>query len=94
MALNGYCYVMQAEEKVCVIHDGKCRKLKHLDEKGVEAQKVDSSRTLIMSLSTKIRIVIQVVDKISMTINKIGDEELWPQRNELIKGYVKLPFIY
>ncbi|KAL5569642.1 hypothetical protein UlMin_026217, partial [Ulmus minor] len=75
-----------AKEKMCVIHDRKCCKLKCLDEKGVEAQKVDSSRTLIRSLSTKIRIAIQVVDMMSMTINKIRDEELWPQRNELIKG--------
>ena len=69
-----------------VVHDRKCRKLKRLDEKGAEAQKVDATRTLIRSLSTKIKIAIQVVDKISVTINKIRDEELWPQLNELIHG--------
>lgn len=73
-----------------VVHDRKCRKLKRLDEKGAEAQKVDATRTLIRSLSTKIKIAIQVVDKISVTINKIRDEELWPQLNELIHGYVVL----
>lgn len=69
-----------------VIHDRKCRKLKRLDERGAEAHKVDSTRTLIRSLSTKIRMSIQVVDKMSVTINKIRDEELWPQLNELIQG--------
>lgn len=77
-----------------VIHDRKCRKLKRLDERGAESHKVDSTRTLIRSLSTKIRIAIQVVDKISMTINKIRDEELWPQLNELIQGYVNLLVLF
>ncbi|KAL5562388.1 hypothetical protein UlMin_032135 [Ulmus minor] len=81
---------VKAEEKMRLIHDRKCRKLKRLDEKGAEVQKIDSTRTLIRSLSTKIRIAIQVVDKMSVTINKIRDEELWPQLNELIKGLTRM----
>nr|XP_011458082.1 PREDICTED: uncharacterized protein LOC101306595 [Fragaria vesca subsp. vesca] len=81
---------VKTEEKMRVVHDRKCRKLKRLDEKGAEAQKVDATRTLIRSLSTKIKIAIQVVDKISVTINKIRDEELWPQLNELIHGLTRM----
>ncbi|KAH7518283.1 hypothetical protein FEM48_Zijuj09G0155100 [Ziziphus jujuba var. spinosa] len=81
---------VKAEEKMRVIHDRKCRKLKRLDERGAEAHKVDSTRTLIRSLSTKIRIAIQVVDKVSVTINKIRDEELWPQLDELIQGLTRM----
>ncbi|KAK8314926.1 hypothetical protein V6Z12_D01G205600 [Gossypium hirsutum] len=77
---------VKAEEKMRVAYDRKCRKLKRLDERGAEANKVDSTRNIIRSLSTKIRISIQVVDKISVTINKIRDEELWPLLNELIEG--------
>ncbi|KAL4303563.1 hypothetical protein GQ457_10G023620 [Hibiscus cannabinus] len=77
---------VKAEEKMRVAYDRKCRRLKRLDEKGAEANKVDSTRHIIRSLSTKIRIAIQVVDKISVTINKIRDEELWPLLNELIEG--------
>ncbi|XWS40269.1 hypothetical protein CRYUN_Cryun18bG0126200 [Craigia yunnanensis] len=77
---------VKAEEKMQVAYDRKCRKLKRLDERGAEANKVDSTRNIIRSLSTKIRIAIQVVDKISVTINKIRDEELWPLLNELIEG--------
>lgn len=72
-----------------VIHERKSQKLKRLDQWGAEAIKVDGTRKLVRSLSTKIRIAIQVVDKISVTINKIRDEELWPQLSELIQGYVK-----
>lgn len=82
------CY--QAEEKMRVLHDRKCRKLKRLDERGADFNKVDSTRTIIRDLSTKIRMAINVVDKISMTINNIRDEELWPQLKGLIQGYVNL----
>ena len=81
---------VQAEEKMRVMHDKKCRKLRRLDERGADFNKVDSARALIKSLSTKIRMAIEVVDNTSMRINKMRDEELWPQLNELIQGYVKL----
>ncbi|XVF68040.1 hypothetical protein PTKIN_Ptkin10aG0171100 [Pterospermum kingtungense] len=77
---------VKVEEKMRVTYDRKCRRLKRLDERGAEANKVHSTRSVIRSLSTKIRIAIQVVDKISVTINKIRDEELWPLLNELIEG--------
>jgi hypothetical protein len=77
---------VKVEEKMRILHERKLRKLKRLDEKGAEAHKVDAMRSLVRSLSTKIRISIQVVDKISITINKVRDEDLWPQLNELIQG--------
>ncbi|KAE8706646.1 hypothetical protein F3Y22_tig00110391pilonHSYRG00175 [Hibiscus syriacus] len=81
---------IKAEEKMRVGYDRKCRKLKRLDEKGAEANKVDSTRNIIRSLSKKLRIAIQVVDKISLTINKIRDDELWPLLDELIEGLSRM----
>ncbi|XP_010515622.1 PREDICTED: uncharacterized protein LOC104791429 [Camelina sativa] len=81
---------VKAEEKLRVTHEKKLRKLKRLDERGAEDLKVDSTRKLVRSLSSKIRIAIQVVDKISVTINKIRDEELWLQLNELIQGLSRM----
>lgn len=69
-----------------VAYDRKSHKLRRLDQRGAEANKIESTRNTIRGLSTKIRIAIQVVDKISVTINKIRDEELWPLLNELIEG--------
>ncbi|KAF9622241.1 hypothetical protein IFM89_030283 [Coptis chinensis] len=79
---------VKAEEKMRIVHERKVRRLKRLDEKGAEATKIDATRTLVRTLSTKIKIAIQVVDKISDKINKLRDEELWPQINELIKGLI------
>ncbi|KAI3446329.1 hypothetical protein Pfo_002994 [Paulownia fortunei] len=81
---------VKVEEKMRVLHERKARKLKRLDEKGAEAHKVDATRTLVKSLSTKIRIAIQVVDKISVKINSLRDEELWPQLNEFIQGLTRM----
>ncbi|KAK8629806.1 hypothetical protein V6N13_078634 [Hibiscus sabdariffa] len=77
---------VKAEEKIRVAYDKKSHNLKRLDQRGAEANIIDAARNSIRSLSTKIRIAIQVVDKISVTINKIRDEELWPLLNELIEG--------
>ncbi|XVE56265.1 hypothetical protein DITRI_Ditri03aG0224500 [Diplodiscus trichospermus] len=75
---------VKAEEKLRIIHAKKCRQIKSLDQKGADAHRVDSTRTLIRALSTKMRVAVQVIDKIAITINKLMDEELWPQINELI----------
>ncbi|KAK6129424.1 hypothetical protein DH2020_036826 [Rehmannia glutinosa] len=86
---NELAKFLEVEEKMRVLHEKKSRKLKRLDERGAEAHKVDATRTLVKSLSTKIKIAIQVVDKISVKINNLRDEELWPQLNEFIQGCTK-----
>ncbi|XWS25991.1 hypothetical protein CRYUN_Cryun27aG0115300 [Craigia yunnanensis] len=75
---------VKAEEKLRIIHAKKCRQMKSLDQKGADARRVDSRRTLVRALSTKMRVAVQFIDKIAITINKLMDEELWPQINELI----------
>lgn len=69
-----------------IVHERKCRWLKHLDESGAEVRKIDSTRALVRKLSTKMRIAFQFVDSISCTITKLRDEDLWPQIDELIRG--------
>ncbi|XP_060176254.1 protein ALTERED PHOSPHATE STARVATION RESPONSE 1-like [Lycium barbarum] len=81
---------VKVEEKIRVLQERKSRKLKQLDERGADSHKVDMTRKLVLSLSSKIRIAIQVVDKISEKINKLRDEELWPQLNELIQGLSRM----
>ncbi|KAI8553918.1 hypothetical protein RHMOL_Rhmol05G0053800 [Rhododendron molle] len=81
---------VKVEEKMRVLHERKSRKLKSLDERGAEAHKIDSTRALVRSLSTKIRIAIQIVDNISVKINKLRDEDLWPQLNDFIQGLTRM----
>ncbi|KAK9051894.1 hypothetical protein SSX86_028522 [Deinandra increscens subsp. villosa] len=81
---------IKIEEKMRLLHEEKKRRLVRLDEKGAEPHKVDVTRTLVRSLSTKIRIAIQVVEKISQKIDNLRDEELWPQLNDFIEGLTRM----
>jgi hypothetical protein len=81
---------MQAEEKMRLLIAKNSKRLKLLDQKGAEPQKIDATRNLLRKLSTKIRIAVRVIAKVSRKINKLRDEELWPQVNALIQGYAPL----
>lgn len=59
--------------------------MKSLDEKGADTLKVDAARTMLRTLSTRIKIAIQVIDKMSIAINKLRDEELWLHIRELVQ---------
>jgi hypothetical protein len=82
--------LVQAEEKMRLLIAKNCKRLKLLDQKGAEPHKIDTTRNLLRKLSTKTRIAVRVIAKISRKINKVRDEELWPQVNSLIVGYAPL----
>ncbi|KAM3210462.1 hypothetical protein ACQJBY_064440 [Aegilops geniculata] len=81
---------LKTEEKMRVLYDKKCEELKVLYERGAEAHKLEAIETYTRKLSTKISVAIQVVNTISKKINKLRDEELWPQTNELIQGLMQM----
>ncbi|KAF3446877.1 hypothetical protein FNV43_RR12057 [Rhamnella rubrinervis] len=75
---------VKAEEKLRIIHERKCQQLKHLVKKGADhAHRANTTRILLANLSTKLKIAFQVVDRISVAINNLRDQELWPQIKEL-----------
>lgn len=77
---------VQDEEKLRVIYEKECRRLKALDEGGAESGKIDSTRAAIRDLLTKISIAIKSVYATSRKIDKLRDEELRPQVIALIQG--------
>ncbi|XP_061967898.1 protein ALTERED PHOSPHATE STARVATION RESPONSE 1-like [Populus nigra] len=76
---------VKAEEKLRLILAKNCGQMNILGEKGADANKVNSTQPLLRMLSTKITVAIQVIDKISITISKLRDEELWPLISDLIE---------
>jgi Protein of unknown function (DUF632) len=74
------------------LYDRKCQELRHLDERGAEAHKIEATQAFVRNLSTKISIAIQIVNTISTKISKLRDEELWPQIYQFVQGYVHFPF--
>ncbi|KAI5011637.1 hypothetical protein ZWY2020_013774 [Hordeum vulgare] len=81
---------VKAEEKMRLRLAKNSKRLKLLDQRGAEAHKVDATRNLLRKLSTKIRIAVRVIAKVSRKINKVRDEELVPQVNTLIQGFAKM----
>ncbi|KAM0869503.1 hypothetical protein ACQ4PT_040640 [Festuca glaucescens] len=81
---------VKAEEKMRLLLAKNSKRLKLLDQRGAEAQKIDATRNLLRKLSTKIRIAVRVIAKVSRKINKVRDEELGPQVNTLIQGFEKI----
>lgn len=78
------------EEKMRLLHEKNCKRMRYLAERGADAQKLEDVQKFIKKLSTKIRIAIQVVDSISNKINTLRDDELWPCISELIQGLMKM----
>ncbi|XP_062098816.1 protein ALTERED PHOSPHATE STARVATION RESPONSE 1-like [Humulus lupulus] len=76
---------VKAEEKLRTIYQKKYQQLKILDREGGggKALKANSTKALLRDLSTKLKIAFQIVDRISIAINKLRNEELWPQIKEL-----------
>lgn len=70
-----------------VLYTTKCEEMKHLVDRGAEAQKIEAIQSSLRKLSMRIRIAIQVIDHISKQISRLRDEELWPQTFELVQGY-------
>ncbi|KAL6858689.1 hypothetical protein ACP4OV_017691 [Aristida adscensionis] len=81
---------VEIEEDLRVEYERKCKQLRKLDEKGEEAYKLEATQICIKKLSTKISIAIQAVNTISTKINRLRDEELWPQTCELIVGFMQM----
>ncbi|XP_066319140.1 protein ALTERED PHOSPHATE STARVATION RESPONSE 1-like [Miscanthus floridulus] len=81
---------VKAEEKMRLLLAKNAKRLKYLDLKGAEAQKIDTTRNMVRKLSAKLRISVRVITKVSKRINRVRDEELWPQINALIQGFVRM----
>ncbi|XP_077214257.1 uncharacterized protein LOC143849088 [Tasmannia lanceolata] len=78
------------EEKLRIIYEKQCKRLKNLDDRGAETTKIDATEASIRKLLTKMSITIKAVAAISSRIHKLRDEELQPQLTELIQGLIRM----
>ncbi|KAL6616749.1 hypothetical protein ACP70R_039019 [Stipagrostis hirtigluma subsp. patula] len=78
------------EEKLRMQYEKKYREFKSLDERGAESSAIDSTRLSVRFLQSKIKINIRTANAFSLKIQKIRDEELYPQLVDLIQKFRKL----
>ncbi|XP_060673466.1 nitrate regulatory gene2 protein-like [Ziziphus jujuba] len=78
------------EERLRIIYEKKCKRLKFLDDHGAESGKIEATQASIQKLHTKINVCIRAVDSIATRIHKLRDEELLPKLTELIHGFIRM----
>ncbi|KAJ0257467.1 F55 [Hirschfeldia incana] len=81
---------VKAEEKLRTSHMKRCKELRRLEGKSTDVNKLESIRSSIQCLSTRITVSIQMIDNICLMINKLRDEELWSQIKELIHRFSEM----
>ncbi|CAN1781909.1 Protein ALTERED PHOSPHATE STARVATION RESPONSE 1 [Linum perenne] len=77
---------VKAEEKLRMAYARYCNKVrKGLGDTSKPTDRIDESvRATLRTLAIQIQVGIQVIDRISTNINKLRDEELFPQLTHLI----------
>ncbi|CAO1943134.1 unnamed protein product [Urochloa humidicola] len=78
------------EEKLRLQYEKNYRRLKSLDERGAESSTIDSTRMSVRLLRSKITINVRTANAFSAKIQKIRDEELYPQLVDLIQRFRRL----
>ena len=58
------------------------------DAKGEDQLSIEKTRSTIKALQTRMVVAIQAVDGAATAVQKLRDEELYPQLIELLEGYV------
>ncbi|CAL5014011.1 unnamed protein product [Urochloa decumbens] len=81
---------VKAMEKIRGLYDNKHKEQKKLYYSGAEAHKLEPLEISVKKLSIKVTIATQIVNNISKNINKLRDEELWPQTHEMVKGFMQM----
>ncbi|CAL4945450.1 unnamed protein product [Urochloa decumbens] len=78
------------EEELRLQYEKNYRRLKSLDERGAESSTIDSTRLSVRLLQSKITINVRTANAFSEKIQKIRDEELYPQLIDLIQRFRRL----
>ncbi|KAM0971265.1 hypothetical protein ACFX13_019480 [Malus domestica] len=77
---------VKASESIRKVYDRKCDQLRNQFAKDCSSQVIDKTRAIVKDLHSRIRVAIHAVDSISKRIEKMRDEELYPQLLELTQG--------
>ncbi|XP_073280632.1 uncharacterized protein [Primulina huaijiensis] len=81
---------VKASESIQNEYDRKCDQLCHQFAKDHSTQAIDKTRAVVKDLHSRRRVALHSVDSISKRIERMRDEELLPQLQELIQGLTKL----
>lgn len=78
----------------------QCKQLRHLQARDEKSERIDKARARVKDLHSRILVAIQRIDSISRKIEELRDNELQPQLEELVGGYLliislsPIPFVF
>ncbi|MED6223054.1 hypothetical protein PIB30_070288 [Stylosanthes scabra] len=81
---------VKASESIRKEYDRKCEQLRHQCAKDESTQVIDKTRSVVRDLHSRIIVAIYSFDTISKQIERVRDEELFPQLLELNQGLIKM----
>ncbi|KAJ1398644.1 hypothetical protein SESBI_30969 [Sesbania bispinosa] len=81
---------VKASESIRKDYDRKCHQLRHQFAKDQGTQVIDKTRSVVKDLHSRIIVAIYSVDSISKRIERMRDEELFPQLLELTEGLIRM----
>lgn len=80
------CFCEQQAEALRVDLERKVALLRNQDQKNEDHTIIDKTRSTIKALQTRMVVAIQAVDNGYTQVQKLRDEELYPQLLELLDG--------
>ncbi|KAI5084420.1 hypothetical protein GOP47_0000589 [Adiantum capillus-veneris] len=81
---------VKAGEMIRIAFDRKCQQLHNLDAKGGDPAVIDKTRAALKKLDTRLIVAFRAIHLASMRIQKLTNEELYPQLAELLGGGKKV----
>ncbi|KAJ7559019.1 hypothetical protein O6H91_04G066200 [Diphasiastrum complanatum] len=77
---------VKGAESIQIEYDRKYAALQHQENKSDEPEGLEKLRATVKTLHTRVAVAVQAVKTASLAINRLRDEELFPQLLELIRG--------
>ncbi|KAK7247444.1 hypothetical protein RIF29_42327 [Crotalaria pallida] len=81
---------VKGSESIRKDYDRKCVQLRQQFAKDQGTQVIDKTRSVVKDLHSRIKVAIYSVDSISKRIERMRDEELYPQLLELTEGLIRM----
>eukprot|EP00249_Psilotum_nudum_P003900 c17400_g2_i1 orf=314-2680(+) len=81
---------VKAGEIIRAAFDRKCQQLKSQDAKGEDPNVIDKTRAAVKSLDTQLMVALRAIHSVSLRIQKLTNEELFPQLAEILQGLINM----
>eukprot|EP00249_Psilotum_nudum_P006678 c19975_g1_i1 orf=1412-2638(+) len=81
---------VKAGELIRIAFDRKCEQLRHQDSKGRDSTAIDKTRATVKNLDMQLMVALRAIHLVSLRIQKLTNEELFPQLAEILEGLMRM----